>query len=569
MLFNHWPKWLILIALGMIILLPVVVGLGEAMRAAFGILPALGRHSLSVDAWQKLLQLPGLISSLRLTLFSGFAATIIALLLAVFGSSWVYNKSSKRSFLGSLKPLVQPIIVPILAAPHAAIAIGLAFLIAPSGWIARWFSPWLTAWNLPPDWATVQDLWGLSLTLGLVIKELPFLWLICLVALKQIDVTKQISLAQSMGYSHSAAWRKVIVPQLYPLIRLPVMVVLVYALSTVDMAQILGPNNPPTLALVTMRLYNDANVNMLLPASAAAISLALLMVMSILLWEVCVRGLMLINKVSIRSGGRASKWTLLGTTLITALPISFILGLLSLLVLAIWSITWRWSFPEAWPTSWSFDYWLQLLTEWPLALKHSLITALISSGLALMLAVIWLEVQDRFGGHFYRATLWFIYLPLLVPQIAFLYGLKVSFLRLGLSGGIGTVIWAHLLFVFPYVMLSLVDSWRALDQRYLSVAKSLGSSSWTCLWRIKLSLLLRPLLIAWAIGMAVSISQYLPTLLIGAGRVESLTTEAVSLASGADRRLVGVYGLLQALVPLLAYSCALLLPRWVTLKHMK
>jgi putative thiamine transport system permease protein len=405
--------------------------------------------------------------------------------------------------------------------------------------------------------------------LGLVIKELPFLWLVCLVALKQINVSKQMSLAQSMGYSHSLAWRKIIIPQLYPLIRLPVMVVLVYALSTVDMAQILGPNNPPTLALVTMRLYTDANAQMLLPASAAAISLSMLMVMSILLWEILVRALMLVNKVSTRSGGRASKWTLLGTTLTTALPISFILGLLSLLVLAIWSITWRWSFPETWPTSWSFDYWLQLLTEWPLALKHSLITALISSGLALMLAVIWLEVQDRFGGHFYRATLWLIYLPLLVPQIAFLYGLKVSFLRFGLSGGIGTVIWAHLLFVFPYVMLSLVDSWRALDQRYLSVAASLGSSSWTCLWRIKLSLLLRPLLIAWAIGMAVSISQYLPTLLIGAGRVESLTTEAVSLASGADRRLVGVYGLLQALVPLLAYSCALLLPRWVALKHMK
>lgn len=569
MLSNHWPKLLMLLALGISILLPVVVGLGETMRAAFGILPALGQYSVNIDAWMQLYQLPGLISSLRLTLFSGFAATVMALLLAISGSSWVYNRSPKAFLLGRLKPLAQLVIVPVLAAPHAAIAIGLAFLIAPSGWIARWFSPWLTNWSLPPDWATVQDLWGLSLTLGLVIKELPFLWLICLVALKQIDVSKHISLAQSMGYSHSTAWRKVIVPQLYPLIRLPVMVVLVYALSTVDMAQILGPNNPPTLALVTMRLYTDANVQMLLPASAAAISLALLMVMSILLWEVTVRTLMRLNRVSIRSGGRTSKWSFIGTTLTTALPFSVMLGLLSLLVLALWSITWRWSFPDPWPTSWSYGYWLALLTEWPLALKHSLITALVSSGLALMLAVIWLEVQDRFGGHFYRATLWLIYLPLLVPQIAFLYGLKVSFLRLGLSGGIGTVIWAHLLFVFPYVMLSLMDSWRALDQRYLAVAASLGGSWWTCFWRIKLSLLLRPLLIAWAIGMAVSVSQYLPTLLIGAGRVESLTTEAVSLASGADRRLVGVYGLLQALVPLLAYSLALLLPRWVALKNMQ
>jgi len=417
-----------------------------------------------------------------------------------------------------------------------------------------------------PNLATVQDLWGLSLTLGLIIKELPFLWLVSLVALKQIDVSRQLNLTQSMGYSHTAAWCKIIVPQLYPLIRLPVFVVLVYALSTVDMAQLLGPNNPPTLALATMRWYNDTNVQLLLPASAASVLLGVLIAASVLLWEVVVRTVMFTSKVMIRSGDRTGKYSLFTGVLTTALPITVMLGLLSLLVLALWSITWRWSFPDALPTSWSYNNWLQLITHVPLALQHSLIVALISSGLALTLAIAWLEVQDRFGGHFYKITLWFIYLPLLVPQIAFLYGLKVGFLRLGLNGSIMTVIWAHLLFVFPYTILSLVDSWRALDKRYVQVATSLGRSSWSCFWRIKLSLLLRPLLLAWAIGIAVSISQYLPTLMIGAGRVESLTIEAVSLASGADRRLVGVYGLLQALVPLLAYSFALLLPRLVALK---
>jgi len=69
--------------------------------------------------------------------------------------------------------------------------------------------------------------------------------------------------------------------------------------------------------------------------------------------------------------------------------------------------------------------------------------------------------------------------------------------------------------------------------------------------------------------MAVSIGQYLPTLMMGAGKIESLTTEAVSLASGADRRLVGVYGLLQAAVPLLAYGMALLLPKLIRLNRLK
>ena len=563
---SSWPKWLMLAALAVGILVPVLAGLGETIWAAFGILPAIGRHTLSVDAWHQLFELPGLVTSLRLSLVSGFGATLVSLMLALFGSAWVYHTSEKKSFLSRLKPFSQAILVPILAAPHAAIAIGLAFLLAPSGWLARLFSPWLTAWDLPPNLASVQDLWGLSLTLGLIIKELPFLWLVSLVALKQIDVSRQLNLTQSMGYSHTTAWCKIIVPQLYPLIRLPVFVVLVYALSTVDMAQLLGPNNPPTLALATMRWYNDTNVQLLLPASAASVLLGVLIAASVLLWEVVVRAVMFNSKVMIRSGDRTGKYSLFTGVLTTALPITVMLGLLSLLVLALWSITWRWSFPDALPTSWSYNYWLQLITHVPLALQHSLIVALISSGLALTLAIAWLEVQDRFGGHFYKITLWFIYLPLLVPQIAFLYGLKVGFLRLGLNGSMMTVIWAHLLFVFPYTMLSLVDSWRALDKRYVQVATSLGRSSWSCFWRIKLSLLLRPLLLAWAIGIAVSISQYLPTLMIGAGRVESLTIEAVSLASGADRRLVGVYGLLQALVPLLAYSFALLLPRLVALK---
>jgi putative thiamine transport system permease protein len=42
----------------------------------------------------------------------------------------------------------------------------------------------------------------------------------------------------------------------------------------------------------------------------------------------------------------------------------------------------------------------------------------------------------------------------------------------------------------------------------------------------------------------------------GAGRVATLTTDAVTLSSGADRRVAGVYAALQALLPLLAFLAA-------------
>ncbi|MEJ2019038.1 MAG: hypothetical protein P8X51_12320, partial [Maritimibacter sp.] len=43
-------------------------------------------------------------------------------------------------------------------------------------------------------------------------------------------------------------------------------------------------------------------------------------------------------------------------------------------------------------------------------------------------------------------------------------------------------------------------------------------------------------------------------------RVATLTTEAVTLSSSSDRRVVGVYASLQAAIPFIAYALAFLTP---------
>ncbi|MFN3164975.1 MAG: ABC transporter permease, partial [Pseudohongiellaceae bacterium] len=60
---------------------------------------------------------------------------------------------------------------------------------------------------------------------------------------------------------------------------------------------------------------------------------------------------------------------------------------------------------------------------------------------------------------------------------------------------------------------------------------------------------------------AISVSLYLPTQLLGAGRVVTVTTEAVALASGGSASIIAVWAVIQALLPMLAFGLALLLPR--------
>jgi putative thiamine transport system permease protein len=64
----------------------------------------------------------------------------------------------------------------------------------------------------------------------------------------------------------------------------------------------------------------------------------------------------------------------------------------------------------------------------------------------------------------------------------------------------------------------------------------------------------------------VSVAQYLPTVFVGAGRYTTVTTEAVTLASGAQRSLTAAYAWLQWLLPVAVFALAawLGLPRRLT-----
>jgi putative thiamine transport system permease protein len=112
------------------------------------------------------------------------------------------------------------------------------------------------------------------------------------------------------------------------------------------------------------------------------------------------------------------------------------------------------------------------------------------------------------------------------------------------------------LFVFPYVLLALAEPWARLDPRYERSALCLGAGPWRVLWRVRLPLLLPGVAFAAALGFAVSLSLYLPTILMGGGRIATLATEAIALASGGDRRIVGVYGASQALLIWAGFAAA-------------
>ena len=531
---------------------PLVFGLAGTALPAFGYLPALGGMHLTAQPFLDLFAAPGIVRSGVLALSAGLVTTAIAFLaVALFVAG-----SAGEPVFGRLRHLISP----LLAVPHAAAAFGLAFLIAPAGFLFRLASPWLTGSDRPPDLLIVHDPYGLAMIAGLTVKEIPFLFLIALAALPQLRLQETRRLAASLGYGRIAGFVYLLMPALYGQIRLAVYAVIAYASSVVDVATILGPALPAPLPVRLLAWMSDPDLTLRFVASAGALLQLAVTILALGIWWSAERIAARAVRRFCAQGVRFRRDLWLRRLAAAAVAASAAAVFAGLALLALWSIAGLWQFPDALPGYFTLKTWARVLPEIAGPLETTLSVAALSTVLAVLLAIGCLERERATGRRGGGAALLMIYLPLLVPQIAFVFGLQVLILAAGLDASFAALVLVHLVFVLPYVFLSLSDPWRSLDRRYDVVAAALGQSQSRILFRVRLPMLARAVLTAAAVGFAVSVGQYLPTVLIGAGRLTTVTTEAVALASGGNSRIVGVYAFLQAVLPFLGFAVASLLP---------
>ena len=516
-------------------LLPVALIFGPMLPGlVWALAPALEAR-VWLDLWLDA-QWP---QALRATLVSSMLGSALALALAMLLASTHYP--------GTLWIKLQRRLPLLLALPHAAFAVGLFFLLAPSGWLARLLAQFMQ-WASPPDWITVQDPYGLSLALALAIKESWFLLWVLAALLGEQQLGRQMTVARALGYSRAQVWRLILWPQLLPRLGWPLAAVLAYGLSVVDMAIILGPGTPPTLAVLIWRWLTDPDAAMQARGSAASVVLLLML----LLMAAGVRGCWRWRQAQRpypdghRQATRSRPWLNLHAPL-------FMTGYAVVAVLLLWSIADAWFFPALWPDSLSLQSWIT--ADWA-PFWNTLWLAGAASLLCLPATLVWLE----WGPQRFNAVL---YLPLIVPAMPLVAAQYAALLNLRLDGTATGLVWSHLLWVLPYMVLTLVGAYRAFDHRLLVSARALGCTRLQACLRVKWPILMRPILAALAVGFAVSVAQYLPTLFAGGGRFVTVTTEAVALSAGGNRRVLAVQALLQIALPVAAFALAAFIPFWL------
>ncbi len=533
--------------------LPVISGLAGVVMPAFGWMPALGGTQLSIEPWRELLATRGLGQMLGVSLSTALvSATVSLLIVLLFLGAFLQTR---------LFATVRRLLSPLLAVPHAAAAIGLVVLLSPSGLMPRLISPGLSGWEYTPDYLFPSDPYGLALMTGLIIKEVPFLLLMSLAALPQCQADERVRVARALGYAPVTAFFKSVVPALYRLLRFPLFAVIAFASSTVDVALILGPSTPPTLAVAVLRWLNDPDLTMRFMASAAAVLQLGLTLTALMLWWLGERTVARLCRHWLQDGRRRWHDRTLAVLAFGAMLLCIVIVLTSLVGLVLWSFAGYWPFPAAFPEPFTLRNWMNAQAGLSAPFINAIVIGLGATALSAVLCVGALESEVLLRRPMRPWAQLILYLPLLVPSVAFLFGLVLLQTQLRIQPGLSILVFGHAVFVLPYVFLSLAESYRRLDPRWEHLARSLGASPVRVLFRVRLPMLALPLFTAAAVGFSVSIGQYLPTLLLGAGRVSTITTEAVGSASGGNRRVMAVYALLQLLLPALGFMLAIALPR--------
>lgn len=208
-----------------------------------------------------------------------------------------------------------------------------------------------------------------------------------------------------------------------------------------------------------------------------------------------------------------------------ALVLMAFLLLVPFVPLIFWSFSRRWFFPSLLPDELSERAWARIFDPASGVIDALVESLIIATLVALIAAAIGLTGGRALGLYRFRGKrLVELYLlaPVIVPSIAVAMGIQIIFIRAGIAGGIPGVVLVHLIPTIPYVVLVMGAVFANYDTSFEEQARVLGANPLRVFIHVTLPAVLPGLVVAAFFAFLISWSEYITTVLIGQGRVQTL-----------------------------------------------
>ncbi len=220
--------------------------------------------------------------------------------------------------------------------------------------------------------------------------------------------------------------------------------------------------------------------------------------------------------------------------------------LLPAMVLLIWCFAARWPWPGLLPESWSLRTVKELLfgsARLPKLLLSSIGLSFGAAAISTAIGICTARATELYEIKCRGLVRFLSLLPLLVPGTVLAIGAQVTLLRLRLCDTVFGVLLIHTVCAVPYCITIMTDVTAALGGGYEEQAATLGAPPLTAFFEVTLPNLLGGILSSFSMGFVISFSQYFTTLIIGGGRIKTISTVMVPYIQGGDRSLASVYAM--------------------------
>ncbi len=219
------------------------------------------------------------------------------------------------------------------------------------------------------------------------------------------------------------------------------------------------------------------------------------------------------------------------------------LCLVPLLFLTLQSFALRWNYPEAFPREFATAAWQTVFQSGTLttSLLLSLATSLSVGSLATAAGFL---TSKFIAYHPRRRTFLFLaYVPFVISPIILGTCLLFLFIKVGLADHLLGVIVAQGIIAYGFAIVFFVRCWNAPLQAIQDLVHTLGGGTWAAYRRVLIPLARGPLLVCFCQTFLISWFDYGLALVIGGGKIQTLTVRLFAFITEANMPLAAVSGL--------------------------
>jgi putative spermidine/putrescine transport system permease protein len=241
-------------------------GLAVAFVQSLGHMPDIGMTGWSLDAYREVLGDEDFVDSLFLTLYVSGVSTGVSTVLAVLAALALRRSGGRISSVVFQLPITIP---------HLVAAVGIALVVAQTGLGAR-VAAGLGLIGEPKEFpALLYDEYSVGIILTYVWKEVPFIALVVLAALR--GVTSDLEeVARTLG---AGAWQRfwyVVFPVISPSVVAASLLVFAFTFGAFEVPYLLGRSYPTMLPVMAYEEYREIDLSARPAAMAINVLIALI-----------------------------------------------------------------------------------------------------------------------------------------------------------------------------------------------------------------------------------------------------------------------------------------------------